>query len=150
MCNRCPLSFAVFFALFLFLFISVLSIWFTFAWSFHTVLTKYVKTAEMLYGRVVRVWVLIFPFFAITNPEDLQTVLSSKKHTEKIFFYKLLHNFLGNGLITSSGKKKTKKLKVFILMVLILLCCVVLCAPENWSNFIENINYKHVFNDIQN
>lgn len=59
----------------------------------------------MLYGRIVRVWVLIFPFFAITNPEDLQTVLSSKKHTEKIFFYKLLHNFLGNGLITSSGKK---------------------------------------------
>ena len=66
-------------------------------------LEKYVKDAEFLYGRLIRVWVLIFPFFAVTHPEDLQTVLSSRKHTEKIFFYKLLHNFLGNGLITSSG-----------------------------------------------
>lgn len=68
-----------------------------------SVLEKYVKPAEFLYGRLIRVWVLIFPFFAVIHPEDLQTVLSSRKHTEKIFFYKLLHNFLGNGLITSSG-----------------------------------------------
>lgn len=66
-------------------------------------LEKYVKTVELLYGRVVRVWILIFPFFALTHPEDLQTILSSRKHTEKVVFYKLLHNFLGNGLITSSG-----------------------------------------------
>ncbi|XP_031629862.1 probable cytochrome P450 4aa1 [Contarinia nasturtii] len=68
-------------------------------------LEKYVKPAEAIYGRLIRIWVLIFPFFAITDPEDLQTVLSSRKHTEKIFFYKLLHNFLGNGLITSSAEK---------------------------------------------
>lgn len=68
-----------------------------------SVLEKYVKPAEFLYGRLIRVWVLIFPFFAVIQPEDLQTVLSSRKHTEKIFFYRLLHNFLGNGLITSSG-----------------------------------------------
>ncbi|XP_037942021.1 probable cytochrome P450 4aa1 [Teleopsis dalmanni] len=37
--------------------------------------------------------------------DDLQIVLSSKKHTNKSFFYKLMHNFLGNGLITSSGDK---------------------------------------------
>lgn len=70
---------------------------------YSSVLEKYVKPAEILYGRLIRVWVLIFPFFAVIHPEDLQTVLSSRKHTEKIFFYKLLHNFLGNGLITSSG-----------------------------------------------
>lgn len=69
------------------------------------VLKKYVKPAESLYGRLIRVWVLLFPFFAITDPEDLQMVLSSRKHTEKIFVYKLLHNFLGNGLITSSGER---------------------------------------------
>lgn len=68
------------------------------------VLEKVVKPAEELYGNIVRVWVLIFPFFAVISPEDLQPILSSGKHTEKIFFYKLLHNFLGNGLITSSGK----------------------------------------------
>lgn len=71
----------------------------------HVVLENVVKPAEVLYGRIVRVWVLIFPFFAIMDPEDLQIVLSSGKHTEKSFFYKLLHNFLGNGLITSSGKR---------------------------------------------
>ena len=32
-------------------------------------------------------------------------ILGSQKHTEKSFFYKLLHNFLGKGLITSSGEK---------------------------------------------
>lgn len=75
------------------------------------VLEKLVKPAENLYGRIIRVWVLVFPFFAIVDPEDLHTVLSSGKHTEKIFFYKLLHNFLGNGLITSSGNW-TKKLEI--------------------------------------
>lgn len=39
------------------------------------------------------------------DPEHLQIILGSQKHTEKSFFYKLLHNFLGEGLITSSGKK---------------------------------------------
>lgn len=48
---------------------------------------------------------MIFPYFVIMNPEDLQTILGSKRHTNKSFFYKLLHNFLGEGLITSSGVK---------------------------------------------
>lgn len=69
-----------------------------------SVLRSTVSPAFKLYGSLIRVWVLMFPFFAILKPEDLQVVLSSRKHTEKIFFYKLLHNFLGNGLITSSGE----------------------------------------------
>ncbi|XP_002034036.2 probable cytochrome P450 4aa1 [Drosophila sechellia] len=58
-----------------------------------------------LYGSLVRIWVLLFPFFAVLEPEDLQVILSSKKHTNKVFFYRLMHNFLGDGLITSSGSK---------------------------------------------
>ncbi|XP_030557781.1 probable cytochrome P450 4aa1 [Drosophila novamexicana] len=58
-----------------------------------------------LYGSLVRIWVLLFPFFVVLQPEDLQVILSSKKHTNKVFFYRLMHNFLGNGLITSSGVK---------------------------------------------
>lgn len=69
-------------------------------------LEKTVSCASHLYGRIIRVWVLFFPYFAVTYPEDLQLVLSSRKHTEKVFFYKMLHNFLGNGLITSSGKEQ--------------------------------------------
>ncbi|XP_037045955.1 probable cytochrome P450 4aa1 [Bradysia coprophila] len=68
-------------------------------------LTQHVGSGYKKYGSLVRVWVLFFPFFAIIDPHDLQTVLSSSKHTEKIFFYKLLHNFLGNGLITSTGER---------------------------------------------
>lgn len=74
----------------------------------------------------------MFPFFAILKPEDLQTVLSSRKHTEKIFFYKLLHNFLGNGLITSSGesnylflifpKKKKQKFDEHLRVEIIYFC----------------------------
>ncbi|ALC42315.1 Cyp4aa1, partial [Drosophila busckii] len=58
-----------------------------------------------LYGSLVRIWILLFPFFVVLQPEDLQVILSSKKHTNKVFFYRLMHNFLGDGLITSSGLK---------------------------------------------
>lgn len=58
-----------------------------------------------MYGPILRVWMSIFPFFVVIEPEYLQTILGSQKHTEKAFFYKLLHNFLGDGLITSSGNK---------------------------------------------
>lgn len=72
--------------------------------SLFIVLTHHVSKAYKNYGPLVRIWLFFFPFFAILDPNDLQTVLSSSKHTDKIFFYKLLHNFLGTGLITSSGK----------------------------------------------
>ncbi|XP_059620429.1 probable cytochrome P450 4aa1 [Phlebotomus argentipes] len=61
--------------------------------------------AFSLYGTLIRIWVTIVPAFIVLDPQDLQTILSSRKHTGKTFFYKLLHNFLGNGLITSSGDK---------------------------------------------
>nr|XP_014087247.1 probable cytochrome P450 4aa1 [Bactrocera oleae] len=68
-------------------------------------LAKRVATAFGLYGPLIRIWVLLFPFFAVLQPDDLQVILSSKKHTEKVFIYRLMHNFLGKGLITSSGEK---------------------------------------------
>ena len=73
--------------------------------SSFAVLRNYVATAYGLYGSLVRVWVFLFPFFVVLQPDDLQVILSSKKHTNKVFFYRLMHNFLGNGLITSSGEK---------------------------------------------
>lgn len=59
----------------------------------------------MVYGPLVRLWFSVFPVFIVFLPEDLQVILGSKKHTEKSMFYTLLHNFLGDGLITSSGEK---------------------------------------------
>lgn len=69
------------------------------------VLTREAAHCYNLYGSIVRIWIMLFPMFIVLEPEDLQPILSSKKHTDKIFFYKLLHNFLGNGLITSSGEQ---------------------------------------------
>lgn len=64
-----------------------------------------VQGAKDYGGTLTRIWLFIFPFFVVYDPDYLQIILSSRKHTEKSFFYKLLHNFLGDGLITSSGEK---------------------------------------------
>lgn len=69
---------------------------------------KYFKPSEFLYGRVFRLWLTVIPFFVLTHPDDVRTVLSSKKHTEKSFVYRFLHDFLGNGLITNSGDSQIK------------------------------------------
>ncbi|XP_058115805.1 probable cytochrome P450 4aa1 [Anopheles ziemanni] len=57
------------------------------------------------YGPLARFWLSAYPMFVVFDPDDLKVILSSKKHTDKSVFYKLLHNFLGRGLITSSGHK---------------------------------------------
>lgn len=67
------------------------------------VLNKVGATAYKNYGPVMRLWCLVYPLFLVLEPHDVQSILSTKKHVDKMFFYKLLHNFLGNGLITSSG-----------------------------------------------
>ena len=74
---------------------------------FFSVLEKYFALAEKMYGRVFRLWAIIFPVFVVTHPDDLKTVLSSRKNTEKLYkFYQLMQSFVGNGLITSSSKRK--------------------------------------------
>ncbi|XP_075168878.1 putative cytochrome P450 4aa1 [Haematobia irritans] len=69
------------------------------------VMTHLAARAYDLYGSLSRIWVLLFPFFAVIHPDDLQLILSSKKHTSKPFVYSFMHNFLGKGLITNSGDK---------------------------------------------
>jgi cytochrome P450 family 4 len=58
-------------------------------------------TAYKDYGSIARFWITILPYVILLEPDDLQAVLSSSKHTRKIFFYRFLDNFLGKGLITS-------------------------------------------------
>ncbi|XP_078043336.1 putative cytochrome P450 4aa1 [Augochlora pura] len=53
------------------------------------------------YGRVFRLWLTGLPTVMLLEPEDIQVILGSMKHTKKMFFYKLLDNFLGKGLITT-------------------------------------------------
>uniref|UniRef100_A0A182SDZ0 Cytochrome P450 n=1 Tax=Anopheles maculatus TaxID=74869 RepID=A0A182SDZ0_9DIPT len=68
-------------------------------------ISREMSEAYKNYGPLARVWIFVFPMFVVFDPNDLKVILSSKKHTNKSMFYKLLHNFLGRGLITSSGHK---------------------------------------------
>lgn len=61
------------------------------------------STAYERYGPIARIWLTLLPTFVILEPEHIQAVLSSSKHTGKLFVYRFMHNFLGKGLITSSG-----------------------------------------------
>lgn len=57
------------------------------------------------YGPILRIWLTFLPYVVLIEPKDIQIVLSSMKHTRKIFFYKLLDNSLGKGLITRDVDK---------------------------------------------
>lgn len=63
------------------------------------------ETAYKEYGSVFRVWLTVIPTVALLQPEHLKVVLASQENTEKLYFYRLLHNFLGKGLVTSNGRK---------------------------------------------
>lgn len=68
-------------------------------------MTQEVHHGHEKYGSLVRVWITVLPGFFILEPDHVQLILSSKKHTEKLFVYRFLHNFLGKGLITSSKER---------------------------------------------
>lgn len=61
------------------------------------------NNAFELYGPIIRFWISIVPYFIVSDPNMLQVIIGSTKHTNKNIFYDILHNFIGDGLITSSG-----------------------------------------------
>jgi cytochrome P450 family 4 len=107
------------------------------------------------FGPMVRMWISFFPFFVIFDPEALQTILGSAKHTEKSIFYKLLHNFLGDGLITSSGDKWNSHRKyiqpIFHLSILEKFIETFIdsaqCLKEKFENAPEVLNLTQFIND---
>ncbi|XP_069692520.1 probable cytochrome P450 4aa1 [Periplaneta americana] len=60
-------------------------------------------TGFQRYGPVIRIWITVLPTVMLLEPEHIQVVLSSAKHTEKPFLYGKLSNFLGRGLVTNGG-----------------------------------------------
>ncbi|XP_044766650.1 probable cytochrome P450 4aa1 isoform X2 [Coccinella septempunctata] len=68
-------------------------------------LEYYGNNAHKLFGPIFRSWISIVPFFFVTDPAHLQTLLSNGRLTKKNMFYTLLHNFIGEGLITNNGEK---------------------------------------------
>lgn len=75
------------------------------------IITEMEELAERmseLYSPFMRVWLSIIPFFFIYEPKALQIALGTSRYTTKNIFYNFLHNVIGDGLITSSGKLSHK------------------------------------------
>nr|WCC58125.1 cytochrome P450 [Pharsalia antennata] len=60
--------------------------------------------ATQLYGSFFRCWISVIPFLFIYEPRHLKIILAGK-NSQKNVCYKLLHNFVGRGLITNNGAK---------------------------------------------
>ncbi|XP_014470701.1 PREDICTED: probable cytochrome P450 4aa1 isoform X2 [Dinoponera quadriceps] len=64
------------------------------------------------YGRIIRIWLTFLPYVMITEPEDVQMVLGSMKHTRKIYFYRLLDTLIGKGLVSLEVNKWKQHRKI--------------------------------------
>lgn len=45
------------------------------------------------------------PGFILFDPVDVQSVLATSRHKDKMFVYRFLHTFLGDGLLTTNGAR---------------------------------------------
>lgn len=68
--------------------------------------------AYQQYGPYFRIWVSFIPSIFIYEPKHLKIILSTNKNNQKSVFYKALHNFIGEGLITNNGYQWKKNRKV--------------------------------------
>uniref|UniRef100_A0A182SEC0 Cytochrome P450 n=1 Tax=Anopheles maculatus TaxID=74869 RepID=A0A182SEC0_9DIPT len=57
------------------------------------------------YPDIHRVWTGMTPEVRISKPEFVEQVIGSSKHIEKATMYRFLHDWLGNGLLTSKGER---------------------------------------------
>nr|BAV93942.1 cytochrome P450 4GL1v2 [Chamberlinius hualienensis] len=66
------------------------------------------------YGKypVVRLWAGPFPVILLTKAESAKVLLSSNKHSDKAIFYRYLMNWIGDGLLTSTGHKWQQRRKL--------------------------------------
>lgn len=58
------------------------------------------------YGDMYRVWILQQLAVFSSDPRDLEVILSSPQHITKNNLYELLHQWLGTGLLMSTGRSK--------------------------------------------
>lgn len=55
------------------------------------------------YGSLTRFWVSFLPFVFVYEPKHLKIIMGNNKISKKNIFYGVLHNFIGQGLITNNG-----------------------------------------------
>ncbi|XP_014486912.1 PREDICTED: cytochrome P450 4C1-like [Dinoponera quadriceps] len=61
---------------------------------------------------ICRYWIFTIPNVSITDPDDVEKILNNTKHNVKGYNYRLLHPWLGDGLLTSKGTKWQKRRKI--------------------------------------
>ncbi|GAB6022519.1 hypothetical protein CHUAL_006626 [Chamberlinius hualienensis] len=54
---------------------------------------------------IMKIWLGSFPIVLILKADAAKILLSSNQHIEKAVFYKYLHSWIGDGLVTSTGQK---------------------------------------------
>jgi len=64
------------------------------------------------FGGAYKFFVGMVPSVQISNPEDIEIIISTMKNSKKSFFYNLLHSWLGSGLLTSEGSKWHTRRKI--------------------------------------
>ncbi|XP_023948380.2 cytochrome P450 4c3 isoform X3 [Bicyclus anynana] len=78
----------------------------------HDKLFIYLRTLNKKYGDVVGFGALDIVAINIYNPNDIEKILSSTKYIEKQQPYTFLRGWLGEGLLTSYGKKWQRRRKL--------------------------------------
>lgn len=73
---------------------------------------KFIIANREKYGSLYRVWVLRQLAVFSCNPKDLEVILSSPQYITKNTLYDLLHEWLGTGLLMSTGKKWHSRRKI--------------------------------------
>ncbi|KAH8294452.1 hypothetical protein KR018_007184 [Drosophila ironensis] len=72
----------------------------------------FVAENQRKYGRIYKVWVIHQLAVLITTPRDIEFILNSQQHIFKNNLYKLLHVWLGEGLLMSTGRKGHGRRKI--------------------------------------
>ncbi|XP_044588499.1 cytochrome P450 4c3-like isoform X2 [Cotesia glomerata] len=73
---------------------------------------NFLRRTSINFYPVWKVWFGFSPVVNIRHPDDIEILLCSSKHIEKSMFYDLLHPWLHDGLLTSTGEKWRSRRKV--------------------------------------
>ncbi|RLU27444.1 hypothetical protein DMN91_001248 [Ooceraea biroi] len=61
---------------------------------------------------IYKLWYLTSAYVLLSHPDDMQTIMNNTKYNTKGLAYKLLHSWLGDGLLVSKGAKWQERRKI--------------------------------------
>ncbi|XP_018393741.1 PREDICTED: cytochrome P450 4C1-like [Cyphomyrmex costatus] len=103
------------------------------------------------YNPICRMWLVFFSFVSIRHPDDIEVILSSKKHNEKSVVYDIAKPWFGTGLVTSKGEKWHSHRKIltptFHFDILKQFVNILIEAAEDMTNSLKNTE-ETVVNDL--